>query len=317
MRVFGRRGSEPAAATSFHGRREPRFVQGRSGGAVPRGMHRDRLGSSSLAPEVAFLCGHGVPDDVVRRTCALADMRGTNATDELFASGFDRRLYWSLLAEHLGLPFAPDLTHAKLVARWGSTTADAVRLASSVLVEIDGRTILVVAPQGDNLAALKARLKGNGALAERVIIAAPESIRAFLVAHRHSALTHYAVNRLARVLPRLSARHLLRPQPVQGPMTLAAACVAMGLLATTSALNAITLALTVFFVNCGAWKTMAALRRPRPLRLEPVPEGRLPTYTVLVPLHREAAVVADLFRNLRALDYPALCINSTKRNRGR
>jgi cellulose synthase/poly-beta-1,6-N-acetylglucosamine synthase-like glycosyltransferase len=36
-----------------------------------------------------------------------------------------------------------------------------------------------------------------------------------------------------------------------------------------------------------------------------VPSGRLPTYTVLVPLYREAAVVPDLLAHLGKLDYPA------------
>jgi cellulose synthase/poly-beta-1,6-N-acetylglucosamine synthase-like glycosyltransferase len=61
---------------------------------------------------------------------------------------------------------------------------------------------------------------------------------------------------------------------------------------------------TAFFFNCSLWKMAAALRRARGLRLEPVSDPHLPTYTVLVPLYREAAVVPDLVRNMKRIDYP-------------
>jgi len=44
-------------------------------------------------------------------------------------------------------------------------------------------------------------------------------------------------------------------------------------------------------VNCSFWKLAAAFRHLRPLRLEPIFDDRLPTYAVLVPLYREAALV--------------------------
>ncbi len=53
---------------------------------------------------------------------------------------------------------------------------------------------------------------------------------------------------------------------------------------------------------------IAALAIAAPVAAEavaPLAEADLPVYTVLVPLHREAAVVPDLLRALSALDYPA------------
>jgi cellulose synthase/poly-beta-1,6-N-acetylglucosamine synthase-like glycosyltransferase len=61
---------------------------------------------------------------------------------------------------------------------------------------------------------------------------------------------------------------------------------------------------TLFFLNCSFWKLSAAFRRLHPPRLEPISEERLPRYSVLVPLYREAAVVPDLVRHLSRLDYP-------------
>ena len=49
-------------------------------------------------------------------------------------------------------------------------------------------------------------------------------------------------------------------------------------------------------------------RRPRP---PPLADHVLPTYTVLVPLFRETAVLDQLMIALSRLDYPALCIKRT------
>jgi cellulose synthase/poly-beta-1,6-N-acetylglucosamine synthase-like glycosyltransferase len=169
----------------------------------------------------------------------------------------------------------------------------------------DGCLFLAMAPSGEEIAGLRERLRRNPHLADRVFIAPPETIRDFLTARRHAALTHYAVNRLSSVLPRLSVRRLGTGQGAGGPTLLAGAAVALSLLAPATALCAFGYGLTAFIANCAVWKLAAAFRRPPPLRLEPVPTELLPYYTVLVPLYREADVIADLVRRLTALDYPA------------
>ena len=175
-----------------------------------------------------------------------------------------------------------------------------MRLASSVTVAIEGTTILVVAPGRLEIERLQARLKETPGLAERLRIASPETIRAFLVARRHTALTHYAVNRLARALPRLSVRGLLEEDRIRGAKTLLAACLGMSLVAPGPTLTVLGIVSTLFFCNCCLWKSVAAFHRPRPLRLEAVPTARLPTYTVLVPLFREAVIVPDLVASSRS-----------------
>ncbi len=46
--------------------------------------------------------------------------------------------------------------------------------------------------------------------------------------------------------------------------------------------------------------------------LEPLNDAQLPTYSVLVPVFRETAVLVQLLRGLSRLNYPALCIKRTK-----
>jgi cellulose synthase/poly-beta-1,6-N-acetylglucosamine synthase-like glycosyltransferase len=170
---------------------------------------------------------------------------------------------------------------------------------------MDEKTVLLLAPNVDEIALLERRLEETPALAERICIAAPEMMRAFIVAARYAALAHYAVTRLARVLPRLSAKSRWSLRIARGPTALVAAVLALSLLAPVATVKAAGLLGTLFFLNCSIWKLTAAFGRQRPLRLEAVPPDRLPAYTVLVPLYREAPIVPDLVKHLRALDYPA------------
>jgi cellulose synthase/poly-beta-1,6-N-acetylglucosamine synthase-like glycosyltransferase len=83
-----------------------------------------------------------------------------------------------------------------------------------------------------------------------------------------------------------------------------AAFLATALVAPGPALAALVIVATLFFLNCSLWKLATAFGRPRQLRLEPLSDAQLPTYTVLVPLYREAAIVPDLIAHLARLDYP-------------
>jgi hypothetical protein len=259
--------------------------------------------------ELEFLTRHGIPEELLRRAGRNATHHGTGLLPELFALGFGRERYWSMLADDLDLGFLKDLREASPLPHAATLSIDAVRLATSVLVRIGTETTLVTAPHQDEAALLRNRLETAPALAERIRVATPEAIRAFVVAHRHRALTHYAVHRLARVLPRHSAGPRISPG-ASGPAPLFAAALALALLAPVAALTLVGLYSTLF-VNCSFWKLASAFRRLRPLRLEPIFDDRLPTYAVLVPLYREAAVVPDLVAHLAALDYPALCSNGT------
>lgn len=301
MQIFGVRShSRPAPS-----RREPRFPTSRPPlTAAVRRRAGHVLRPVASAPDIAFLLRQGIPETVLVLATRLSALRGTLASDELLAGGFDRQRYWAMLAADLGLPFAPNLDGVALIAHADFVTTEAIRSASAVLVKTEGATTAVVAPAADEIASLRARLNANPPLASRIRIAAPETIRAFLVAKRHTALTHYAVNRLSRVMPRLSARSLDLSQGPRGPVALAAALAGLCLLAPSAALAALGLLGTLFFANCGAWKLAAAFARPRQLRLQPASSKGLPTYTVLVPLYHEAAIVPDLVKHLVALDYP-------------
>jgi cellulose synthase/poly-beta-1,6-N-acetylglucosamine synthase-like glycosyltransferase len=258
-----------------------------------------------LTPDIAFLARHGIPERTLALACRLASVRGTAPRDELFAAGLDREFYWAALAKHLGLPFAHDPTGLSVPIERNPPMADAVRLASAAHVQRGETAFLIAAPDGDRIEHLHHRLRRRPDLARRTAIASPETIRRLLLAERRTALTHYAVTRLSRCLPRLSARATGAATGAPGPMALAAAALGLFQLAPELAWSGAGLLFSLFFLNCSVWKLATAFRRPPLLRLQPVPSARLPTYSALVPLYREAAVVPDLVRHLAAIDYPA------------
>lgn len=277
----------------------------RDGGPPERAPFRGRGAALAATPDIGFLVNHGVPDELIDLVLRRAEESGATLLEELFALGFDRQRFWSLLAAEIGLGFAAALDGAELLSHPNMLATDAVRIVCPVLVRLRGGTIMVCAPRHHEVAVLKRRLRGTPALADRIAIASPETISAFIAKHRHAALSHYAVNRLSRVLPRLSARDLATATRAGGSQALMAAAFALILIAPSLTLKTFGIISTAFFFNCGLWKLAAALHAAGPLRVVPMRNRNLPGYTVLVPLYREAAIVPDLLRHLKRLDYPA------------
>jgi cellulose synthase/poly-beta-1,6-N-acetylglucosamine synthase-like glycosyltransferase len=135
----------------------------------------------------------------------------------------------------------------------------------------------------------------------------PVSRQALLAAIRArfgADLLDEAVSGLARKQPRLSARRVLSNSQ--------AACLIWGMLAggllvaaaPLAVLRAAIAVLSLAFVAGGLFRALLALfgaRRPVPLAPSRV---ALPSYTILVPLYREAAILPALAQALAALDYP-------------
>jgi hypothetical protein len=153
MQIVGAQAVSEAAPTS----------QGAGFQAPGAGALRPRSGDIirpvAFSPDVAFLLRQGTPETILDLATQLAALRGTLPRDELFACGFDRRRYWTLLAADLGLPFADDLDGVTLVAHSEFVTAEAVRSASAALADLHGGLTAVIAPAPGEIGSLRARLK--------------------------------------------------------------------------------------------------------------------------------------------------------------
>lgn len=128
-------------------------------------------------------------------------------------------------------------------------------------------------------------------------------------------LLKQAVFHLAAARPDFSAR--LRFWPGQAAVVLALA-VSIGLWAFKTDPGQVYLGLSIFaglfFAMTVALRVFALtpVMAPGKPPVLPITTGDLPTYTVLVPLFRETAVLHQLIGGLMAINYPALCIKRTK-----
>ena len=134
------------------------------------------------------------------------------------------------------------------------------------------------------------------------------SVRAELLAEirrRHgAALLDQAIHGLARRFPELSAQRVLsRPQAVVGVMLVMLFLMALVLFPSSTWLALVWMLSLAFGLN-GAFRALLALVAPRASAGALLCDAGLPTYTLLVPLYREAAVLPDLVDSLLKLDYP-------------
>jgi len=164
----------------------------------------------------------------------------------------------------------------------------------------DGGCVLTADGSGENRAWLRARFPGRPIH----IASAPEVEAAILSAHG-ATLRQEAVEGLARRMPELSARRVVTPGQAR---LLLGACLFLPaglLLWPHMLLQGLTLFLALLFVLSGLFRVLLAwVGAGRPNRAYAVPRHGLPTYTILVPLYREAVVVPHLARALASLDYP-------------
>ena len=251
-----------------------------------------------LAPLVGMV---GEPKLVAATAHALA--RGTCPLAELIAAGtVGEADAYRAVARHCGLAFAAVEPRRVLLAGGAlpRTGARAIRCA----VPADGalRAVLHVAPGASGVARLLARA-GDAA---DVVVTTPSSLRDAVAACREGEASRVAVDRLRNDAPRSSASRTATGWQGAALTAVLLGC-ALGVLhAPGPAWFAINLVMSALFAGCLALRVMAmrlATRRRR-APLPPVTARELPTYSVLVALHREEAVVPQLVEHLDRLRWP-------------
>jgi cellulose synthase/poly-beta-1,6-N-acetylglucosamine synthase-like glycosyltransferase len=161
-----------------------------------------------------------------------------------------------------------------------------------------------IALGGTNIETLYAIIERNPLLAKRFRISSDERLRSLIKRSSAEKLADNAAFGLRRASPQYSAGHGRFNTYVLGlfaAMGLAALSYYFAFKAVFFAIEAV-LALT--FLSWSALRIYACLIRPAAVESIPVSDKDLPVYTILVPLHREAAVAADLVASISALNYP-------------
>ncbi|MDP4022906.1 glycosyltransferase [Methylobacterium sp. NEAU 140] len=258
-------------------------------------------GAATLPPEIGFLLAEGVDPRRLARAADLARAAGTDAATALLANGLMAEDdYYRALARALGAPY-----RAAGAIRFGRGLRYPDSLAAGLApLALGEGAPCVLAPRGPAIAELLAGCSRAGMPA----ITAPSALREAVYAAIPEAVADHAAEDLRRRAPDQAVGRgpASRRLAFLGLVMLAGLCGFAALpgplaLALALAGQILFLAMTVFRV--------AALAIPAPVEAggetAPLPDTELPVYTVLVALHREAAVVPRLMRALAALDYPA------------
>ncbi|ACL57812.1 glycosyl transferase family protein [Methylobacterium nodulans ORS 2060] len=245
--------------------------------------------------ELAFLLWQGVRPDILIHAMGEAHRAGTDGATALLRAGLmSEDAYYRALARALGSPYLEDLALAP-----GARYPDSV-LAGAAPLRPGPWGTLVLAPQGAAIAEL---LRHGGG--RPPAITAPARLRA-AVLHLHGA---EAARRAAETLEVRAPDWAYRPGllPAQG-LTLGLSLAAVPLLLDApAALQGAALAAgNLLFLGMMLFRLAAVIEPPLPVPDYPrAADADLPVYTVLVALHREAAVVPHLIGALERLDYPA------------
>ena len=205
--------------------------------------------------------------------------------------------FYRTFAHHLGASFTTSPPPFEKRLNW------AAALAAGTARLSDGRWLM--APQGHSLSALHRRLSRRPR--HDLIITTPEAFAAAIDQQFGVRIADHASTHLAQTHPEHSARSGFGPgQKAIFAILIALACFGLidgGLIWIF--LCAIFSAAIAFGVGIRFAAFFASL--PAPHTTEPLlREAQLPFYTLLVPLYREANIVASLVGHLKKLDYPVI-----------
>ena len=231
----------------------------------------------------------------------------------LITSGLVRRLdLYELLAEQWGLPFL-DLTDVELAPELLThhDPTDLVRAGwVPVRREPDGRILVATAekPSPDRARMIAARVGAN----IRQVVTTDWDIDQAVHRSYRERLVDDATMGLWRRSATQSARTVLYRGQAIVLTALAAVLIGSLIVAPTATLTATSMIIGVFFLISVMFKFVVCLRGARHDKEESITADEvaalgdhdLPVYTVLVPVYKEANVIADLLTNLRDLDYP-------------
>lgn len=244
---------------------------------------------------------------VLEQAVRSARRCGTDAATALLNEGLlSEERYYQALARHLGTRFLAD----------GFALAEDLRYPDCLVVGAAplGRGEchrVVAAPRGRAVARL---IAAAGQLDAPPAITTPTALRLAVFARNGDGIARDAAESLERRHPEWSCR------PGLQAIDLALIALALALLTllirlpTLTSLVLLTL-VQVLMIALLTFRLAAVAMRAAPeaarLARPGLPDDALPSYTILVALHREARVIPRLVYSLGRLDYPVLCSNLT------
>lgn len=242
---------------------------------------------------------------VLEQACAAAAAEHVSPEEYLLRHGIvTKESLYSAFAEYCGVPFLPEGTFRFRTFNDRPLIFGDEGTGPTILSLHRDRPLYVIAPQISLFEAVYQHLRRHPQFAGSIRVATPEGIV------RASSSTNSPTAELENRFPLLSARHIRGRLALVGGVLIAAAAV----LCLWGDLFAVLYGLAGFVAMVAA--AAAGLRLacalssrgdaltydlPDEVRSGPVD---WPTYSVLVPLYREAGVVGELIGALSQLNYP-------------
>lgn len=249
----------------------------------------------------------GVPGRAIQAAAGLAVRNHSDLFTELCThSHIFEHLLHGAVARRLGLSCLDRIDPAALLVDAADPGTIAADLPSAHVRLPNGRTALLLAPHPSRLAALLDVGPLSMDEAGRTVLAPARLLRAALITRASEARLNAAINTLIETQPNASASVKLNGWQGWIIGVLVASWPWLYLWRPESSVLGLHMAFSAFFLSCVALRAFAAASRTpcvlRPIR--PFCRGRLPGYTVMVALHRESEVAAQLVAALKALKWP-------------
>lgn len=265
------------------------------------------VNENRLCRTVAFLTGSAYPRLFLSKASLHAVRNGTHGAAELLAHGLiTETAYYRALADHAGVAFVEPGEIAGALAGEDAIDERALRRNAAWCLLGDGSVKALYAPDpgraGVGTELFRRRVAGTA----HVALTTPTGLREALTHHARQPLGRTASDGLATTRPQYSARFGAGPAHGFALAAILAGLVAGVVLSPMMTLFAIHGIVTAFFLAVVTIRLLAAVSwRPREFAtLLRYPNAERPVYSVIVALNREAPVVADLVRALKALRWP-------------
>ena len=260
----------------------------------------------SLCPEIDCLRAV-LPQSVLAAAESRALAIGLGADRVLiYANAISEEAYLSALAASLGTSYVrlEQVTRAQCPL----DNAELIQAAVTGLLPLnqDGKTVWIIAPQG-----LVARHLANSREATGQLpafwLTSSEQLCQFVARYTPKTLGRQAADSLRRTQPLLSSAPQPRAWRSFVTLTLLIVAIAILPLVSAAAIKTVgTLLCAIFLAAAGLRLWSALCARPTPRRSVRIDDDKLPIYTIICALYREASVVGDLVDAIRTLDYPGI-----------
>jgi glycosyltransferase XagB len=248
-----------------------------------------------------------LPDGVVAAAERRAGELGIGADRVLIASGLiTEEDYAKAMADTCGVAFVPlDETPRAACPLADDRLLDAAA-AGLLPLHIGDGLVLVIAPRLIAARRLAGLFAAGSDVAARFCFTSARRLHQFVADHAHDSSARRAIDGLHSLCPGLSAS----PQPPRwnGITLISIVAIAAGIaiLAPKESWDTINVLLAMIFIACIGLRLFGSLiKLPEASEFTRLADDRLPIYSIVVALYREAGSVQNLVASLRQLDYPA------------